>query len=532
MNPSFTGTTILIRLALRRDRRRLTLWILGIAGTCAAIAAAVQGTYSTPTKVSTYAAAGDSAATRVTSGRQVALDMIEGITANEITMFASVGITLMVVFSVIRHTRAEEESGVAELLRAGAVGRHASQLAALVVSVGAAFLTSVLLTLTLVGFGLDTAGSAAFGSGMLALGLLFAGVATAAAQVTVASRGALALAGGVLGALYAVRGVGAVAENWVYWLSPFGWAQGVNAYGDERWWLLGILLASAAACFGLAVWLTARRDAGAGLFSARPGRPRSSESLSRTWGLALRMQRGLLIGWLVGIASLAAIYGSILPEVPDLFAGNDDLLRAMGIGQGSDAQLIAAFLSYVNLTLGVVGAVFVAASVLRLRAEEETGRLESLLSTRLTRLRWIAGSLVISGLGALLVAVAMGGGLLLGYLPVATEETETIRIGELVLGAFAELPAMLMVAALVFLVVAWLPRLTALAWAVVGWLVVEAFLGDTLKLPDGIRAASPFFHLPNYPSDAWTAGPTLVLLALTGVAVALGCAGYRRRDVG
>ena len=532
MSASFTGTPTLVRLALRRDRLRLALWTLGIVGTCSASAAAVQGTYSTPAKISTYAAAGDSAASRITSGRQVALDTVDGITANEITLFATLGVTLMVVFTVVRHTRAEEESGAAELVRAGVVGRHAAQLAALVVALAAAALTSVLLTVALIGFGLDATGSIAFGAEMAMLGLLFAGLAAAAAQVTASARGALAIAGGMLGASYVIRGVGAIAESWLYWISPFGWAQGVDAYGDERWWLLGVLLAAAAACFWLAVWLTARRDAGVGLLATRPGSPRASAPLGTTWGLALRMQRGLLIGWLVGLAALAAIYGSILPEVPELFAGNEDLLASMGISAGAGETLIAAFLAYTNLTLGVIGAIFGVASVLRLRSEEETGRLEAVLATRVTRARWLAGSLAISVVGVVLVAAAMGVGLVLGYLPVATDETDGTRVSDLVLGTLAELPAMLLVAALAFVIVAWLPRRTALAWAVVGWVVLEAFLGDTLKLPDAVRSASPFFHLPSYPSDPWTAGPSLALLALTAAVAVLGFVGHRRRDLG
>lgn len=526
------GTPTLVRLALRRDRLRLTVWTLGIVGVSGASAAAVRGTYDTPAEIASYGpTAGESAASRITSGRQVALDTVEGITANEITMIATLGITLLVVFTVIRHTRAEEESGAAELVRAGVVGRHAAQVAALVVALAAAVVVSGLLTLVLVTIGQDVTGSLAFGAEVAMLGLLFAGLAAAAAQVTASARGALAIAGGLLGAAYVVRGVGAIGDSALYWTSPFGWAQGVDAYGDERWWLLGVLLAGAVSCFGLTVVLTARRDAGAGLVQPRPGDARASASLGKPWGLALRMQRGLVIGWVAGLAALAAVYGSVVPEVPDMFAGNPQLLEAMGLGAGAGDALIDAFLGYINLTLGVVGAIFGVASVLRLRAEEEAGRLEALLATRLTRGRWLVGSLAVTVLGLALVALAMGAGMVLGYLPLAPSGAAASRPGEMVLGLLAQLPAMLVIAALAFLVVAWLPRHAVLAWVAVAWVVLVAFLGETLKLPDAVQSTSPFFHLPAYPSEAWTAGPTVALLAVSVGVAALALVGYRRRDL-
>lgn len=528
----FAGTSTLVRLALRRDRVRLPLWTLGIVGVSAASAATVKSTYDTPAEIATYGpTAGASAASRITSGRQVALDTVEGIIANEITLIVTLGITLLVVFTVVRHTRAEEESGAAELVRSGVVGRHAAQVAALVVALAATVVISGLLAAVLIGLGLDRTGSLAFAAEVGMLGLLFAGIAAAAAQVTASARGALAIAGGLLGAAYVVRGVGAVGDSALYWVSPFGWAQGVDAFGDERWWLLGVLLAAAAVSFGLAVVLTARRDAGAGLLQPRAGAARASATLGTPWGLALRTQRGLVIGWAVGLAVLAAIYGSVIPEVPDMLEGNPDMLEAMGLGAGAGDALIDAFLGYINLTLGVVGAVFGVASVLRLRAEEDTGRLEALIATPLTRTRWLVGSLAVTVIGMLLVVLAMSAGMVLGYVPVAGEVSGS-RVSELVLGILAQLPAMLLVAALALLILAWLPRFAVLAWALVAWVVLDAFLGETLELPDGIRSLSPFFHLPAYPTETWTAGPTVALLAATAVAAALALVGYRRRDVG
>lgn len=526
---SAIGVSTLIRLILRRDRLRLPLWVLGITALSAASAAAVVSTYDSPGKIASYGAAGDSAASRITSGRQAALDTLGGIVANEVTLVATLGVSLMVVFTVIRHTRAEEESGAAELLRSGVLGRHAATIAALAVAVGASLLVGGLLGAVLVGNGLDRTGSLAYGVSVSLLGILFAGVAAAAAQVTASARGAVAIAGGLLGATYAVRGVGAVGDSALYWVSPFGWAQGVDAFATERWWMLAVLGAGAFAFFGLTVVLTARRDVGAGLLHPRLGPGGAHDRLGTSTGLAVRAQRGAMIGWAVGLAVLAGVFGSVIPEVPALLEGNPELAEALGMGAGARNAVIDSFLGYVNLMLGVIAAVFGVTSVLRLRQDEDSGRLETLLTTRMSRARWLAGALAVSVVGTGLVVLMTGAGLVLGHLAVASDAG---RYGELMLGPLTQLPAILLVAAISFLIMAWLPRWSPLAWLVVAWVFLVAFLGDTLELPDAVRSLSPFHHLADYPTEEWSAMPTLVLLAAAIGCVALGFAAFRRRDVG
>ena len=72
-----------------------------------------------------------------------------GITAYETTSTATLLVALMVMFLVVRHTRAEEESGRAELLRATVTGRHAATAAAVLVALVASAVVGVLDTLVL-----------------------------------------------------------------------------------------------------------------------------------------------------------------------------------------------------------------------------------------------------------------------------------------------------------------------------------------------------------------------------------------------
>jgi ABC-2 type transport system permease protein len=526
---SFVGTGHLLRLILRRDRIRLPLWLVGVGGVIVVSALAVPPIYDTPEKVAGYASAvGASPVSYLMSGRQAGIDTIGGIVANEISQVAQLGICLMVVFLVIRHTRAEEESGRAELLRAGVLGRHAATLAALLYGVSAALLIGLVTTVSMLAAGLDELGSATYGVGLTLLGLCYVAVSLVAAQLATSARGALGLGGATIAVAYLVRGVGAMQDNGLVWASPFGWAQGMDAFGVERWWPALLLVAATVALLGMAAWLTAHRDFAGGLLQPRPGRPRGSLFLSTPAGLVLRLQRGLLIGWATGLTALGLLYGAVIPTIPDLVASNPDIAQAFGVSADAERALIDAFLRYIFVFMAVISTGFAVASVLRLRSEEESGRAEVVLATRISRTSWLRAHLLVTCGGALLLALLMGLGLALGY---GLGMGEWDQVADQLVGQLSYLPGVLLVAAVAIAIVGLLPSWSLIAWAAVAFVAFQVMLGETLRLPGWIDGLSPFWHLPELPVETFRPLPALGELALAGALVLLGLWGYRRRDL-
>jgi ABC-2 type transport system permease protein len=514
---------------LRRDRVRLPLWLVGLGGVIAVSALAVPPIYDTPEKIAGYASTvGASPVSYLMSGRQAAIDTLGGIVANEISQVAQLGTCLMVMFLVVRHTRAEEESGRAELLRSTVLGRHAATLAGLLYGASAALVVGVVTTASMLAAGLDEAGSVTYGVGLTLLGLSYAAVTLVAVQLATSARGALGLAGAAIGLGYLVRGVGAIQDNGLVWASPFGWAQRMDAFGTERWWPALALVALTAALLALAAWLTAHRDFGSGVLPARPGPPRATRMLGTPLGLVLRLQRGLLLGWAVGVTALAVLYGAVIPTIPELVASNPDIAQVIGASADAEQALVDAFLSYIFLFLAVISTGFVITSVLRLRSEEASGRAEAVLATRVRRSAWLGSTVLVAGVGASVLSVLMGSGLGLGY-GLATGEWGDL--GAHVAGQLSYLPGVLLVAAVTVTITALLPRWSLLAWAVLAFVVFQVMLSETLRLPAWVDALSPFDHLPKLPVESFDAVPAVIELVVAAALVVLGLWGYQRRDV-
>ncbi|MGL5927651.1 MAG: ABC transporter permease [Dermatophilaceae bacterium] len=528
MTGALAGTGTVVRLVLRRDRWRLPLWVGGLTALTAASAASVRDLYATPHQVASYASTvGSSAVSRLFNGTPVALDTLGGITSYEVTATAGVVVALLVTFLVVRHTRAEEETGRAELLRSLPLGRHAATASAVAVAAVASLVVGLLDAVVLAALDLPVAGSLLHGAALAAVGVTFTATAALAAQVTSSARLALGLSGTAIGLAFAVRGLGALADSDLVWLSPFGWQQAVDAYGRDRAWPLLLLLGSAAVLGAGAVALSTRRDAGAGLLHPRPGPPRASRTLGTAVGFAVRMQRGTVLAWGAGLVALGATFGAVGREVLALVDDNPALGEILG-ATGS-AAVLDSFFAYTVSFLAVVTTALPVSLALRLRVEEESTRAESLLATALPRTRWVAGWLAVAAAAAVVVLALSG---LVAGVSHALVSGETGRILPLLGAALAQAPGVLLVTSVAVLLLGWLPRWARWSWAVVALAVVQAYLGGLLRLPDAVAGLSPFWHLPTLPSESFAPWPAVVLSALAAVATTAGLFGWRHRDIG
>ena len=517
------GTGELLRLAVRRDRVVLPAWLLGL-GVVTFYAGRAMGTaFPTQASLDAYAAsAAHSPALVAMSGPPLALDTLPGVVLTKVWMMSLLGVSLMALLEVVRHTRAEEEAGREELLRGVAVGRQAPAAAALLLGCGASVALGALTALALAGATVPAGSAVLYGASTAVLGVVFAAVGVCLAQVFAHARAAQGTGLALVGLAYVVRAVGDVRGDWLVWLSPMGWAQATHVLGEQRWWPLGVGLLAGAALTLLAGRLSATRDLDAGLVAPRPGAPAAGPLLSGALGLAVRLERGTLAGWAAGMLVLTAMIGSLTGSVEDMARDNpalDSYLRRTGEG-----SFVESFLATLLLVVALLASGYPVSAASRLRAEESSGRLEPLLATGLARGRWLSAWLGVT-VGGTVVLLFLGG-LGLGL-------TAGAGVRPLHLGAQALLyaPAALSLAALVVLLFGWRPGWAAGGWVALGACFVLGWLGPLLDLPRAVVDLSPFSHVPQVPVVGTTFGAASWTAVAVVLLVAAGWAGFRRRDV-
>lgn len=527
---SLTGCVALLRFALRRDRFRLPLWILGIWLVVVSTAVSFPAIYRTPEDRAGALLTLDNPGTAALIGAVYGDgDYTYGMmTGHNLLVLVSVVAGLMSIFTLVRHTRAEEEAGRTEVLRSMVVGRHAHAVSALILVVGANVVLALVLAVGLAGPGIETItweGSLLFGAGVASVGLVFAGVAGVTAQLTENARTASSSAGLVLILAYLVRAIGDVSNPALSWFSPIGWVQATEVYDADNWAPLGIELLAAVVLVAVAVPLSTRRDIGAGVLGTRPGPARAGALLRGPFGLAWRLSRGMIIGWTFGLFAFGLVYGPVLSEASTYL----DELPAMGEflpnAEASGAELFGAAIIAVAAILCVIPALQV---VLRLRSEENSTRAGALLSTPLSRGRWMGASLLLGFLTAVVTLAIMGLGIGLGA---GWSMDDAGWVGTSVLAAVSYLPAVAVVLGFGALLVGWLPRAAGWSWALVGFATVIMYLGGILSLPQTIIDLSPFSHIPQQPAVEFDAVPLAWLTLVAVVLTAAGLVGMRRRDL-
>lgn len=497
----------------------VSIWLLSYYS-----AVAVPQLYTNDQLVAANSAANASTGVVAMYGHIYNTASVGGVAANKVAMLDFLTIAFLVIAIVRRHTRGEEESGRFELLGATPVGRLAPLGAAMVVATGASFLSGVVTIPAVIAGGWPVAGSILFGLAQVGVGLSFAGLTAVAVQLSSSYRACGAWIFGTLGASFVLRMLGDV--NWdkpgriIGWFSPLGWAQQVRYYDGDRAWPLLLPVALFAATLGLAGWLQSRRDLGAGLLPDRRGP--ATGKLGTPLGLAWRLQRAGFIGWLITYVILGGLFGGIVDTIGGLMTGPaSDLLEKLG-GVGTFNDI---YLTLVGVMGGFGAAAYGIGSVMRLRTEESSGHLESVLATRVTRLRFFWSHTIIAVVGStVLMAV-------LGMVMAAAHTAGSSGFWRESSSAFAHLPAVWVMIGAALVVVAWLPRMDWLGWGLLAGVVFLSELGPLMNLPSWMQKISPFAHTPKIPIEAMTWTPVFALTAIAAALVAVAAVGYRRRGM-
>jgi ABC-2 type transport system permease protein len=517
----FTGVPSLLRLALRRDRVRLSVWIAILTLMMVYAPNAVKLAY--PEEAQRQARVN---LLKTPAGMMLGGPMFGGnetdlgaMMANELMLTLIIATSILSIFTVIRHTRAEEESGAAELVLSSVVGKYARTYAALILVGGVNAVLAVTMTLAMSTIGFSIVDATAMCLGITGVAMVFGALAAVTAQLWRQARTASGAAMAALALAALVRGIGDVINNSgsvLSWFSPIAWAQQMRPFVDVRWWPFALLVALAIGLMVLAAWLESRRQYDDGNIPSAGERP-NARPITGVFGLHLTLQRGQTIGWAVGLFLGGLAFGSMTKSLLDA-AKDNPLLARLLTAQGNDGV-------YTTMTqfLAAAATAYVVGAVLRVYSDEQSGLGEAVLARAVSRWRWlltaVASALV--GSAVLMFFAGLGNGLGAG---ITLGEPQTIV--RLTLAGLAYVPAMAVLAGVAAFAVA--VKHTWIGWLAVIFVVTSLYLGALLRLPRWLIDLSPVGR-----TTAPSHYPLVALTVMVVVAAALALlAGwlYRRRD--
>lgn len=527
----FTGTLALFRAQLRLQARGIAPWVVLVAALSVTSVVGYEVVFEDPDdrrRLATSLAANPAMA--LIFGPVRDLTTADGFNSWRAGNLGAFFTALMVLLLVVRTSRADEDTGQAELLASGVVGRQARLAASVLLAWLASLVLGLLTFAATVAVGGGVVASALLAGSFATAGLLFSAVAAVAAQLGSDARAASGLAVATLGVAFGVRGAVDATDlpGWADWVSPLGWLQQTLPATEQRVWPLALVVGLAACLVLVGFVLHARRDYGEGILPPRPGPARGGMETT-VWGLSLRLHAGALLAWLIGFVALGGVFGYLVRTAVDVIRGNPTMAQVLAAGAVSETDLSGAVVATVLQLVGIVASVLGVQVVMRLYVEESEDRVEPLLAGAVRR-RTYLGSVVVVALLAPAAALLVAGALVAA---VAGGQADTPSRSEVLGQAAATVPAVWVLVGLAVAAVGARPVVRVVAWlGVVGTFAIT-LLGPLFELPERVLAVSPLWHVPEVATAGWAgAGADLGrLLGVAALLVLVGFLGFRRRDI-
>lgn len=454
---------------------------------------------------------------------------VEGYAAWRVAGFLSILAAVWGVLAAVRALRTEEDSGRAELVLAGVVGRRTAFRAALTAIGAGAVALWLALWLGLLAGGLPAGASAYLALATVSPLPVFVGVGALVSQLAPTRRlaieaGIAALVGTLLLRVVADTSASLDALRWV---TPLGWAEELRPFAGPQPAVLLLPAGVGALLLVASGAIAVGRDVGQGLLRAGDSAAPRLHLLSSPTAQALRGERGSFAAWLIGTGFFALIVG-LLSNSFSSGGISSSLRRQLQKLGGASITTPSGALGFYFLFFVLAISLFACSQIAAARREEADQRLETLLALPIARHAWLAGRLALTTAGAAALALTAG---VLAWAGATTQGADVSLARLLEAGANC-LPAALLFLALGSLAFAALPRAaTGIAYGLVGVAFVWELFGALLGAPAWTLGLSPFHQVGLVPAQPFKATAAILMLAVAAAAMLAAGWVFRRRDL-
>jgi polyether ionophore transport system permease protein len=361
---------------------------------------------------------------------------------------------------------------------------------------------------------------------MVAGAAIFLAVGAMCSQLAATRRQAAALAAGTFGVVYLMRLVAysSTSLRWLRWASPLGWIDELRPLTASRPLPLIPIVGTIVVLVVLAIFLAGRRDVGAGILPANDTAAPRTGLLNGPLGLAFRLDRRTVAGWIVGMAAGGLVVGLITESAAVAWENqNGGFLQRLGGASGGAIYLGIAFLMVVLLV-----ATAAAGQVVATREEEAEGFLDHLLARPVARVSWLGGRVVVSAAALVLIGVVAGLSTWVG----AAITGAGLSMPTLLAAGLNVVPVAIVVLGIGTLVHGFAPRFAgAVAYGLVAWSFFVEVVGASVGASHWLLDTSIFHHIARAPADAvhWDSAAVLVVVGI--IAAAAGIWRLARRDL-
>lgn len=533
MKEKFARWNILFLLHLKRDWKKILVWLMGLGLFSAGFVPAFKeiakgqgllGMYETLQNPAMIAMVGP------TPVDQSSEYTIGAMYAHEMLLFCSLFAMIITILHVVGHTRKEEDLGLTELVRSFQIGRQANSLATMVEVTIINVLLALIIGGVMISFGADTmpvGGAVLFGASIGIAGMIGASIALVMAQIMPTSAGATGSTLGVLGLFYIIRAWTDVSNVSISMFNPLGWTYLTYPFTENNWFPLFIAVVFILILVIIAFYLEGARDMGDGFLPQRKGRGTANKSLLSVHGLFIKINMGVIIAWLIAFAIMGAAYGSIYGDM-QTFMESNEMMKQMFTQSGFSIEESAT--ATLMMIMIVLVAILPITLVHKLYVEESRLHLSQLYATKVTRARFYWTNIILAFLASIMGILLASGSL--GYTAVTVMgDKSTMDIMDFMAAGFNFLPAILFFIGLAALSLGWAPKLGKVVYIYLAYSFLLNYFEGILDLPEWFSKTAIQSWIPQLPLEDFDLTIFMILTVISIAMMVVGYFGYHRRDM-
>ncbi|MDD9334565.1 MAG: hypothetical protein PV347_00705, partial [Rickettsiaceae bacterium] len=373
MHEKFAGWSTLFLQHLKYDWKKLFIWILSIvlfsAGFVPAFKEIAQGkgllgmfeTLQNPAMISMVGPTPIETATDYSLGAMYAHEML---------LFCGLFAMIVSMLHVVGHTRKEEELGLTELVRSFQIGRQANSLGTLIETVLVNGIIAMLIFVMMITFNVETIslqGSLLFGITIGIAGIMGASIALVMSQIMPTSSSAIGASLSIVGLLYIIRAGTDVSNIDLSNINPLGWTYLTFPFTENNWLPIVIAFLFSIIVFVIAIVLEGARDMGGSYITEKKGRANAKKSLLSIHGLLCKINKSIIISWLISFMVIGVAYGSIYGDMQTFLESNEMMKQMFS---NSNVSIEASFTSTIMVVMVSLVAILPILIVNKLFSEE------------------------------------------------------------------------------------------------------------------------------------------------------------------
>lgn len=533
MQEKFARSRILLAQYLKRDWKKIMIWVLGLGWFSAGFVPAfeeigkgqgLQGMYETmknPAMISMVGPTPVETAADYTLGAMYSHEML---------LFCGLFAMIIAALHVVSHTRKEEDLGLTEIVRSFQVGRQANSLAVIAEVLMINILLALVIGGTMTSYGVDTIsseGAFLFGASIGMAGIMGAVIALVMAQIMPTSSGATGSSLGIVGLLYIFRAATDVSNVDFTMINPMGWTYLTYPFTKNNWVPLFLAVGFSVIVVIIAFALEGGRDMGAGYLPEREGRKSAKKSLLSVPGLFAKLNKGVMISWLIAFVIMGTAYGSIYGDMQAFLKSNEIMSQMFTISGGSIEDAFTGTIMMVMIGMVCILPIVI---VNKLFSEETRRHLSMLYATKVTRaqLYWTSVILAnVAGIAGILLAASSLGGAAIS----AMGDGSPMNMWDFILAGYNFLPSVLFFAGLAALALGWAPRLGKAVYGYLGYSFALNYFGGILDLPEWFSKTAVQSWIPRMPVDPFDVATFITITVISVALMVMGYMGYRKRDM-